>query len=310
MILTVTLNPAVDKTYIVDDFAIDRVHRPSSSMLVPGGKGINVARVYQELGGQAIATGFAGGHNGDYIMDGLRDEGVAFDFVHTAGESRVCIAVVDHAQKTQTELNEVGPPVQPDEVERFKLKYESLVQGMEYTIISGSVPPGVPDTIYRELIEIASHHGVRCVLDASGSQLSEGIKAAPFMVKPNVHELSAILGRQLGTIEETAEAARAFLESGIEIMLVSFGRDGALVASKDGILWARPPEIKFISAVGSGDSLAAAFVHVLENGGSVCDALKLGTGAGAANAATFGAGLCKREDILSLASKVECSVVG
>lgn len=305
MILTVTLNTAVDKTYTVENFRIDRVHRPSSWRMVAGGKGINVARVYRELGGEALATGYAGGHNGDFIREELIQEGLPFDFVATEDESRVCIAILDPASKTQTELNEVGPEISEDEYRRLMLKYESLIVGAEFVMLSGSAPPGVHDTVYREMIEIARRHDVRCVLDASGNPLAEGVKAKPFMVKPNLHELSDVLGRQLATVEEAAGAARDFVEGGIEIVMVTFGRDGALVAVKDGIWWARPPEIPFVSAVGSGDALAAAFVYSLAMGRSIPDALRLGTGAGAANATAFGAGFCSREDILRLAGQTE-----
>jgi hypothetical protein len=121
LILTVTPNAAVDKTYTVENFTIDRVHRPASWRIVAGGKGINVARVYAELGGDAMATGFLGGHNGDFIRESLRTEGMKHDMVHTAGESRVCIAVLDPVNKTQTELNEVGPEISREEVDLLKL---------------------------------------------------------------------------------------------------------------------------------------------------------------------------------------------
>ncbi|MHB0911822.1 MAG: 1-phosphofructokinase [Armatimonadota bacterium] len=307
MILTVTLNTAVDKTYTVENFRIDRVHRPSSWRVVAGGKGINVARVYHELGGEALATGFVGGYNGDFILQEMRSEGLLSDFVHTEGESRVCIAILDPAQKTQTELNEVGPEVSEDEVGRLKVKFESLVQGMEFAVLSGSSPPGVPDEIHRELIEIARHYGVRCVLDVSGEPLNEGLKAVPFMTKPNVHELSAVVGSQVATVREAVEAARELNGRGVEIVVVTFGRDGALASTREGIWWARPPEIGFVSAVGSGDSFAAAFLHSLTTGGGVDEALRMGTGAGAANATHFGAGFCKRAEIESLSAQVEVS---
>ncbi|HUV04261.1 MAG TPA: 1-phosphofructokinase [Armatimonadota bacterium] len=305
VILTVTLNAAVDKTYTVENFAIDRVHRPSSWRIVPGGKGINVARVYREVGGEAVATGFIGGHNGDYILQGMREEGLKSDFVRTAGESRVCIAILDPIGKTQTELNEVGPAVTDEEVRRLNLKFESLVPGMQFAVFSGSIPPGVVNSIYRELTELARHYDVPCVLDTSGAPLAEALVAKPFMAKPNVHELSAVVGRQLGTVEEATEAAREVNRRGVDIVIVTLGRDGALAATSEGVWRARPPEIPFVSAVGSGDALAAAFLHVLATGGSVPEALRFGVGAGAANAMTFGAGFCRREDIVQLAEQTE-----
>jgi 1-phosphofructokinase family hexose kinase len=305
VILTVTLNAAIDKTYSIDNFAIDRVHRPTSWEIVPGGKGINVARVYKELGGSAVATGFVGGHNGDFIVDGLRKEGLQHDFVRTAGESRVCIAVVDHTQRTQTEVNEIGPQVTPDEMDRLLLKFESLVQGMEYAVLSGSIPPGVPETIYKDLAAVCAKYGVRCVLDASGKALANGIEALPYMVKPNIHELSALLGRSVGTVEEAAEAAAQYVQKGVKIFVVTFGRDGAVVADSTGVYRAKAPAIQFVSAVGSGDSFVSAFIFALQSGQPVSEALRLGTAAGAANAATYGAGFCKKEEILRLADEVE-----
>jgi tagatose 6-phosphate kinase len=309
MILTVTLNTAVDKTYTVENFTIDRVHRPSAWRIVPGGKGINVARVFRELGGEAVATGYVGGHSGDFIIDGLRNEGLTSDFVHTSGESRLCIAVLDPVSKTQTELNEVGPEISRDEIERLKLKYESLVPGMQYAVLCGSIPPGVPESIYRELIEIARHHDVPCVLDASGEALVQGLEAVPYMTKPNLQELSAVFGRQLGTVEEAAEAAVELNHRGIEIVVVTFGRDGALAATSDGVWRAKPPEIPFISAVGSGDSLAAAFIYALTKREPVSEALRLGIGAGAANAMTYGAGFCRCKDIMELAKQTVVSML-
>jgi tagatose 6-phosphate kinase len=305
VILTVTLNAAIDKTYSIDNFAIDRIHRPSSWEIAPGGKGINVARVYKELGGDAIATGFIGGHNGDFIVDGLRKEGLQHDFVRTGGESRVCIAIVDHTQRTQTEINEVGPIVTLEELDRLLLKFESLVQGMEYAVLSGSIPPGMPETIYRDLAAICTKYGVRCVLDASGEPLARGIEGRPYLVKPNIHELSTLLGRPVGTVEEAAEAAVKYIQTGIQVFIVTFGRDGAIAADSTGVYRAKTPVIQFVSAVGSGDSFISAFIFALQSGRPVSEALRLGTAAGAANAATYGAGFCKKDDILRLAEEVE-----
>lgn len=305
MILTVTLNSAVDKTYTVENFGVDRVHRPSSWRITAGGKGINVARVYNELGGEALATGFVGGHNGEHIIEGLVRENIGHDLVRIQGESRVCVAILDPVHRTQTELNEVGPEVSPRELQAFLSKYEALVPGMEYVVMSGSTPPGVHEGIYAELIDIAKRHGVKTVLDSSGAALAEGLKAKPCIAKPNIHELSDVVGRQLATIEETAEVAQKLSGGDVEIVIVTLGRDGCLACARGETWWARPPEIEFLSAVGSGDALAAAFVFVLAQGGSIEEAVRLGTAAGAANATTFGAGYCKRDEILPLAEKVE-----
>ncbi len=280
MILTVTLNSAVDKTYTVEGFTVDRVHRPSAWRITAGGKGINVSRVYNELGGEALATGFVGGHSGEQIIEGLNDEGIKHDLVRIHGESRVCVAILDPVHRTQTELNEVGPEVSAEELCHFMTKYEALVQGMEYVVMSGSKPPGVQDSIYAELIAIAKRYNVRTVLDSSGAALSEGLRAHPYIAKPNVHELSDVIGRQLATIEETAAVAQELSGGDVEIVVVTLGRDGSIACTRGETWWARPPEIEFLSAVGSGDALAAAFVYSLEKGGTVEEAVRLGTAAG------------------------------
>jgi 1-phosphofructokinase family hexose kinase len=307
MILTVTPNTAVDRTYTVENFRIDRINRASISRVIAGGKGVNVARWYQELGGRALATGFVGGHHGNYIVEALHRESISSDFVRTEGESRICTKVMDPVQKTQTELNEVGPEISPDEVERLRVKFESLVSGMEYVVLCGSLPPGAPDTIYRELIEIAHHYKVPCVLDSSGAPLEQGLEAQPYMAKPNAHELSSIMDHQLGTVEEAAEAAETLVDRGIQIVAVTFGRDGAIVVTRGGAWRSRPPEIQFVSAVGSGDAFAAAFVYSLSQCGDMSEALRMGTAVGTANAMCFDAGTCTREIIAGLADQVEVS---
>ena len=304
MIVTVTLNAAIDKTYTVESFGLDRVHRPSAERSVAGGKGINVARVLKELGQEALATGFVGGTNGDQILRGLDAEGLLHDFVRTAGESRLCIAVVDPAKGTQTEVNENGPEVSESEVEALRRKLQELTPKAEYLVLSGSTPPGVPSDLYADVIAFAKERGVKAVLDTSGNPLSRGVTAGPFMAKPNIRELSALKGRELLTLEEILGAARSLLGSGIEIVVVSMGRSGAIAADGRESWQATPPEIEFVSAVGSGDALVAGFLDSLIRGRGLSEALRWGTAAGAANATICGAGFCRKEDIERLAGGV------
>jgi len=307
MILTVSFNSAVDRTYILDNFQIGRLHRPSEYGVFAGGKGINVARVYRELGGEAVVTGFIGGRNGDIIQEYLRAESIISDFVRTEGESRTCIAIIDPHQRTQTEINEPGPVISEEEIDRLILKFESLVGGMEFAVLSGNLPQGVNGSLLGELIKVARRYGVRCVLDSSGEALAAGLAARPYIAKPNIHELSAIVGKEIATIEEAAHAAMEFIRSGVTYVIVTLGRDGAIVVSSEGVWSAVPPEIDFRSAVGSGDSFIAAFIHSLSSGQGVEEALRMGTAAGAANATCIGAGFCKKEQIMSMASGIAVS---
>jgi tagatose 6-phosphate kinase len=307
LILTVTLNAAVDKTYRVERFTLDRVHRPTEWRIVAGGKGINVARVYQSLGGKALATGFLGGYNGRFIARSLKEEGIAADFVRTQEESRVCIAVVDPLANTQTEINEIGPQVSPSEVKSLKRKFEKLVRShpFDFVTLSGSIPPGVHDGIYAELIEIGKSAGMHCVLDASGDALKIGVHSLPWMVKPNLYEMQSLIGLPLANDEEIAQAALSVMGTGIEVVCVTQGRRGCICASEKRLWKAVPPEIEFVSAVGSGDSLLGAFLWALSQGWDVSAAVTMGVSAGAANASVYGAGFCTAEQIFQLAKSVQ-----
>ncbi len=300
MILTVTLNASIDKTYTIESFTVDRINRPSQCRTVPGGKGINVARVLKELGRDALTTGFLGGSIGNAIAQGLDREGIKHDFVRVEDESRLCIKIVDPQNGTQTEINEPGPTVTDLELEALISKVDNLVRGCDFLVLSGNCPPGVPANFYAELIGLASQLDVKTVLDASGAHMAEGVKAAPYMIKPNVSELSELTGQELCTLEEILAAANSLRDSGIEIVAVTMGRSGAVVTDGSQAWQAIPPEIKFASSVGSGDSFVAAFLDSLLRGDSLSEALAWGTAAGAANATTYGAGFCSKSSIIDI----------
>jgi len=309
VIITVTLNTAIDKTYRVENFVLDRVHRPSEERSTAGGKGINVARVLKELGREPLATGFVGGCNGEKIVEGLDSEGIPHDFVTIAEESRVCIAIVDPATGTQTEVNENGPNVTPEEWQALRAKVESLLPKAEFLVLSGHAPPGAPDGFYADLIELGRSQAVKTVLDANGAQLKEGIAAGPYMVKPNVRELSSLRGRELLTLEEILHAAKALVAAGTSIVIVTMGRAGCVATDGKRAWQATPPEIPFASAVGSGDALVAACLDAMLSGLDILEAIRAGTAAGAANAMTFGAGFVTKESIIGLRDKVRVTEV-
>jgi 1-phosphofructokinase family hexose kinase len=309
VILTVTPNAAVDKTFRVEGFCLNRVHRPSAVHTVAGGKGINVARVYQTLGGQAVSTGFLGGVQGQIVSRALASENLVNQFVPCEGETRLCIAAIDPSTGSQTEINESGPEISTRSVSQLLRRVQSLLsqQAFDFVVLSGSLPPGAPDSLYAELIALATRCGVRAVLDTSGRPLREGLSAKPWMVKPNRAELETALEMPLASKEERIVQARRLYESGIAIIALTLGDEGALVVCEQGCLHAAPPAIEFASAVASGDAFLAAFLWEWTYGvtpASAHYALRLATGAGAANAAVIGAGFCTRESILVLAEGV------
>ncbi len=300
MILTVTPNASIDKTYTIADFRVDRIYRPTACSTVPGGKGINVARVLEKLRREALATGFVGGRVGEAIVSGLDAEGIHHDFIRVRGESRLCIKIMDPKSTAQTEINEPGPVVDAEDVDLLLNKVREFTPGKEFLVLCGNCPPGVPPGFYADAIKAARDAGVKAVLDATGEHLLEGIKAQPFLIKPNLTELSQLADTELCTLEEITRAAKSLKQFGIVITAVTMGRSGAIVTDGVQVWHAVPPAIEFASAVGSGDSFLAAFLDSLLCGESLADALVWGTAAGAANATTYGAGFCTRESIIEM----------
>ena len=310
MILTITPNAAVDKTYRMEGFHIDGVNRPAQTYTVAGGKGINVARVYRTLGGRPLATGFLGGNQGSMLWTALRKEGLPCDMVSVEGETRLCIAAIDSTTGTQTEINESGPEVSPQEIAKLFDRVTRLLsqEAFSFVVLSGSLPPGAPSTLYAELIDLIRRWKTPAVLDTSGEPLREGLKARPGMVKPNRVELETVLGRPLTNRAEALNAAQELRWSGIEMVVLTLGAEGALLVSAAGAWFAVPPPIEFASAVASGDSFLAALLWQWTAGDPPSDpasALRLATGAGAANAAVIGAGFCTRESIVTLAQRTD-----
>ncbi|MBP5094104.1 MAG: 1-phosphofructokinase [Abditibacteriota bacterium] len=305
MIITVTPNTAVDKTYMVHGFALDKVNRPESAHTVPGGKGVNVSRVLRTLGVDTIATGFIAGSAGAMIEHGLTNEEIPHDFVRTEGESRLCMGIIDPENGTQTEINEAGPNISEEDLNALKDKIISLLPSADYIAFCGSVPAGIPDDFYAEMIKTANDAGVKTVLDSSGVQLRNGIKASPKIIKPNTNELSQVAETEIFTLEEILDGAKTFRTLyGVETVAVTMGRTGAMVIRGDEAYAAKSPEIEFVSAVGSGDSFLAAFMAAEMKGCSLGECLEWATAAGAANAAISGSGFCTKEMIYALKEKI------
>ncbi|MBI2263909.1 MAG: 1-phosphofructokinase family hexose kinase [Armatimonadetes bacterium] len=307
MILTVTLNAAIDKTLRVDRFSVNGRFHPAEVVTVPGGKGINVARVLSRLGAPVLATGFVGGHNGEFICDHLDREGIPQNFVKIREESRLCFAVADPVFGNHTEVDELGPSVSADELDLLMAHYENLLDKVSLVILSGSLPRGIPVSIYREMAKVASQKGKTIFLDAAGEALSEGLKAAPKVVKPNREEMEDYLGRAIGDPAELLEPIHRWHEMGVETVIVSLGREGAIASNHAGCWRLRPPPIRILSPVGSGDAMLAAYAYGTLSGNEFLECAKLSVGAGAANAAHYGAGFVLPEEVFDLSGRVEIS---
>lgn len=332
--LTVALNAAVDTTYLLDGFAIGAIHTAAAVSRVAGGKANNVARVLRMLGAPVVATGFAGGHAGGFIRAHLEAQGIAADFEPIPGESRTCLALVDRTGRTLTEVREPGPAVPPEAQASFLDRFRRLVRGARAVVISGSLPPGVPDDFYAHLVAAARAAGAFTVVDTSGRALPPAMAAGPDLVKPNRDELAAWLagapavapadagsspgagpagaapattpspgatgGAPLppldspGAVRAAAEAMRA---AGARAVAVSLGAAGLVYTGPAGAFAVRPPAVAVVNTVGSGDSLVAGIVAGLLRGLPLPEALRLGVACGTANALTDAVASPRLEDI-------------
>jgi 1-phosphofructokinase family hexose kinase len=305
MIITVTLNPAIDQTLTVNKFVAGDTIRVQSSRLDPGGKGINVSRVIRELGGESIAMGFAPGGLGRYIEQTLDSEGIETDFVHTRGETRTNITIVDESRHMQTILSDPGPSTSADAVTSLKRRLKRRLHEGDWLVLAGSIPPPLSPELYAELIEDAKEAGAHTVLDADGAALHAGVEAIPEMVKGNRRELERLTGRHLDDEASTLEAARQIHKSGVPIVVVTRGREGAVAVYHTKKFRGIAPRVRAVSAIGSGDAFLAAVILTLSQGGSMEEALRLGIASGTAAVLTLGTEPCRRREVDILLPRVK-----
>jgi 1-phosphofructokinase family hexose kinase len=307
MILTVTLNAAVDKTHVIPGFGTGRVNRPAEVLALAGGKGINVARVLRELGEPAFATGIVAGHSGAFIETCLDAEGIVHAFHRLPrGESRTCLAVVHPETGTTTEINETGARVEPEEFERFVARFEALLPQASWVALSGSMPPGLTGEAYLRLMAIARRAGKRVSLDTSGCALAEALASEPDVVKPNQDEAEALLGHPV-TLERLPEAVQGLLARGARMVALSLGALGAAVATRDEAWYYQAPAVSVVNPIGSGDSFLAGLLVALSRGQSLAEAGRLAVACGTANAAVAGAAACKLALIHTLLPQIQAT---
>lgn len=289
MIITITLNPAVDKTVEIDDFSAGTVNRVKSVRLDAGGKGINVSKVIQSLGGKSKATGILGGMTGSYIKDCLERWGIENDFVFIEDATRTNLKVIDGSRITNTDINEPGPQVASEVMESLKQKIFEELKEDSIVVFSGSVPVNVENDIYRQWISSAKKAGARTILDADGALLKYGIEAGPFLVKPNIHELERLFRREICDNREAERFARRLIDSyGVEMVAVSLGEKGAIFLNKEKSLLAHGIQVDVKSTVGAGDSMVAALAYSIDRGFSFEKSVTLAVAAGTANVTTSG----------------------
>ena len=295
MIITVTLNPAMDRTLAVPNFRLGHRHRAIEQTSMAGGKGVNVARALKTLGQPVIATGIAGGHTGTRIIEQLTEDAILNDFVRIRGESRTSTAVVDPTSGVQTEINERGPVIAEAELELFVDKLLYLAKGAEVCVFAGSLPPGVQPGIYADLIGELKKLGVVCVLDSEGEPLRLGTKAGPDVVAPNQIEAEELVGHEFSDEEDRVLAVAEMAAMGAREAIMTLP-DGCIAAVDEGEGERRMYRVtvehqEAVSAVGSGDAFLAGYVAARYSGRSPADGLRFAVACGAESTLHFGAGV-------------------
>ncbi|TCW60926.1 1-phosphofructokinase [Treponema sp. J25] len=268
-IRTLTLNPAVDRTVLIEDFSVNQVNRIQASRLDAGGKGINVSKSIHAFGGASCAYGVAAGSAGRFIASYLTDLGIEHQFVWVDGETRTNIKIVDPRNRTHTDINDQGPELTGAALAELESLLFAGADRETILVFSGSIGRGTPADIYKKWIQKARSIGYRTILDADGEALRLGIEAGPTLVKPNIHELERLVGRPFQepaaqALHDIAAAALRLLDSGTETVVVSLGAEGALFVNRQEALYAKGLPVEAKSTVGAGDAMVAALAMSLE----------------------------------------------
>lgn len=287
MILTLTMNPAVDRTVRIDDFGVDKVNRILETRLDAAGKGINVSRVVKALGGRTRTFAFLGGPNGQFIEDCLNKEKIGLTKIKIDSNVRENLKVVDRLKGTFTDINASGPIIQEASVQQLKERLIHSATHQSVVVLTGSIPPGIDKRIYAELITELKSFGAKTVLDADGDLFAYGIESVPTIIKPNIHELESYVGKTLSE-EEVIQTAQKFVEKGVEIVAISLGEKGALFVTKKDVFRAYGLNVDVKSTVGAGDALVAGLCYGLHKGIPLEETIALAIAASAAQVTVVG----------------------
>ena len=305
MIATVTLNPCLDEHIMVDGLVVEEANRWVRLHRYAGGKGIDVSRAIHEMGSVSTAYGFIGGPIGRAVEILLDEEGVLFSFTPIKEETRTNFIITDTKTGQQTRIDAPGPRISRRELERFTKKLRQIRPSPDLMAVGGSVPPGVPVSIYYDIVTEAKDFGIRTILDTANQWLAEGIRAKPYLIKPNVHEAETLLGRELPTEEAIIEAALDLRKMGVEVVVISRGKDGIIAATKGSLFKAVPPVVRIRSSVGAGDCAVAGLALKLAYGEPLIEACRLAVAMGTAALLTPGTELCHRADVERLLPQIK-----
>jgi hexose kinase, 1-phosphofructokinase family len=282
MILSLCLNPSIDKVYYVNSFEPGHVFMENGRSYTTGGRGIIVAKVIKILGGNVMASGFLGGRSGDDIKDELTRLGIHQDFIGIRGESRSCTIIIDSRHSTSTSVLERGPRIYKVEKDAFIRKYKELLGISSTVAMAGSLPPGMEPSFYRPLIDMARANNVKVLLDTRGTPLKIGAEAKPFMIKPNIDEAQVLSSKPLSTDSDVVDLVVEMSKKGIDIACVTMGERGCIACINNRVYKFTIPKIEIVNDVGAGDAFAAGCANYIDMGRNPLDIIINGVACGMA----------------------------
>lgn len=297
-IVTLTINPALDKSTYVERLLPDKKLRCEEPVYEPGGGGINVSRAIKIMGGESKVIYVAGGSSGDKMTGLLEQEGIDQQVIKSKNPTRENFMVMESSTNNQFRFGMPGSELNKATLKECFQVIESLPDEVEFLVASGSLPPGAPDDFYGQIAQIARNKNIRCVVDTSGQALQKVADVGVYLMKPNLRELGQLAGKENMSAMEQEDVARGIVDQGkAEILIVSLGASGAMLAVKDRIEYVVPPRVKQDSTVGAGDTMVGGIVLSLSRGDDLRDVLNWGVAAGTAATMTPGTELCRKNDV-------------
>jgi len=302
MIYTVTLNPAIDRELSVPEIEFNSVLRATNWQVDFGGKGFNVSRLLLGFDTSSIALGFIGGESGKFLENGLKRLGIKTNFVQVGGETRTNVSIRSESQPHYIKANEPGPKITPDDVQQLLDKAAALAAPGDWWVLAGSLPPGCPVDIYKQLITIIQSRSSKAILDTSGKALELGYQAAPFLCKPNLLEARYLTGH---SERPPIEVSAGVLQTGVSNVVISLGKDGAVYSGTQGSFAATAPKIQEKNPIGAGDSMVGGMVWALQQGLGFEEVVRWGIACGAATASLAGTSVANRQDAQAILDQSE-----
>ncbi|GAF39097.1 1-phosphofructokinase [Agrilactobacillus composti DSM 18527 = JCM 14202] len=299
MIYTVTANPAIDYVVTADTIQLGTVNRLNSSVSLPGGKGINVSRILKQLTIETTALGFIGGYTGAFVKSTLAAEDLTTNFTEISDTTRINVKI---KADQETEINGQGPKVTPKEISKFEDTLGQLKPG-DVVVMSGSLPPSLPDTFYKDLIPLIREQGADFVIDTTGQALLDTLSYHPLVVKPNHHELAELFHVQLTSLADIAKYGRQLLDLGAKNVLISMAGDGAFLITPTKTYYSKAPKGTVVNSVGAGDSMIAGFTGIFAQNNDPVASFKMGLSCGSATA--FTKDLADRSQIEALSTQIK-----